>query len=210
MKIKIITALTLVISLWGAREAQAGIYSSGTSYAIADSPSLGTSSAITITDPGLVSFISSVTFSIVGGWAGDYSVALQYTDGTITRSSILFNALQGGLASNNGFDNVVLTTATGSAISGAGSTTASTAISGTYSGVDYSAFNGVSAAGSWILYVTDNQSGDHGTLTGWSLDVTPVPEPVNVALGIFAGIMGLVILARSQPVKRLLAKKQKS
>jgi hypothetical protein len=36
--------------------------------------------------------------------------------------------------------------------------------------------------------------------------VTAVPEPVNVALGVFGGMMGLVALARSKPVKRLCGK----
>jgi hypothetical protein len=37
---------------------------------------------------------------------------------------------------------------------------------------------------------------DTTTLNGWSLDITAVPEPVNVALGIFAGLAGVVGLAR--------------
>ena len=43
--------------------------------------------------------------------------------------------------------------------------------------------------GSWTLYFSDTLSGGgNATLNGWSLDITAVPEPVNVALVIFGVI----------------------
>lgn len=54
-----------------------------------------------------------------------------------------------------------------------------------------SSFDGLSADGTWTLFVADLSGGDQGTLVGWGfdVDVTPVPEPVNVALGIFGVAM---------------------
>jgi hypothetical protein len=198
MKMKLATMLALAVALWIARDAQAGIYTSTTAYNIADYPLAGTSSSISIASPGVG--VSSLSFTIVGNggnaWAGDYTIALQYTDGTTTLSQTLFSGLLDGAAANNGFNNVTLTAAGGPDISTGASTTSTTPIAGTY-GVNYSTFNGVSGPGNWILYVTDNQAGDSGTLTGWSLTtLEAVPEPVNVALGIFGGVMGVVVLQR--------------
>jgi hypothetical protein len=55
--------------------------------------------------------------------------------------------------------------------------------------------------GTWTLFIADLSGGEQSTLVSWSLDITAVPEPVNVALGIFAGVFLVVILARSRPVR---------
>jgi hypothetical protein len=56
--------------------------------------------------------------------------------------------------------------------------------------------------GTWTLFIADLSAGAQSQLVGWSLNVTAaeVPEPVNVALGIFAGVFLMVILVRSRPV----------
>jgi hypothetical protein len=41
-------------------------------------------------------------------------------------------------------------------------------------------------------------------LVSWSLDITAAPEPVNVALGVLAGIFVLLTLARSKQVRNRL------
>jgi hypothetical protein len=46
------------------------------------------------------------------------------------------------------------------------------------------------------------QGGGTATLNSWSLDITAVPEPVNVALGCFAGLFLVVSLVRSQRVRK--------
>lgn len=50
------------------------------------------------------------------------------------------------------------------------------------------AFNGQNPNDSWTLFFADTVTGDTTTLKGWSLDITAVPEPVDAALVIFAGI----------------------
>lgn len=49
-----------------------------------------------------------------------------------------------------------------------------------------SAFNGLDANGSWTLFVADLSGGDVSTLVSWELELTTVPEPTTVALGLFA------------------------
>jgi subtilisin-like proprotein convertase family protein len=63
-------------------------------------------------------------------------------------------------------------------------------------------FGGMNPNGTWTLYFAD-VSGGGGTsrLNDWSLDITAVPEPVNAALGVFAAVFLIVILARSRPVR---------
>ena len=58
-------------------------------------------------------------------------------------------------------------------------------------------FNGSVADGTWTLYFEDLSSGGGtSTLNSWSLNIEAVPEPVNVALGIFGGLLLTVGLAR--------------
>ena len=56
---------------------------------------------------------------------------------------------------------------------------------------------GVDPNGSWTLFFADGAAVSTATLTGWSLEITAVPEPVNVALGGFAGVFLVVALVRS-------------
>ena len=58
--------------------------------------------------------------------------------------------------------------------------------------------NGSVADGTWTLFFADDASGGGtSTLNSWSLGITAVPEPVNVALAFFgvcmAGICGVRI-----------------
>ena len=54
-----------------------------------------------------------------------------------------------------------------------------------------SAFNGLDANGGWTLFIADVSGGDVSTLVSWELDITAVPEPTTVALGIFGGVLAL-------------------
>jgi hypothetical protein len=52
-----------------------------------------------------------------------------------------------------------------------------------------------------LFFADVSAGGGTSTLNGWSLDITAVPEPVNVALCIFAGVFLVVIVARSRPLR---------
>lgn len=66
------------------------------------------------------------------------------------------------------------------------------------SATDFSSYNGVNPNGAWTLYFSDTiAGGGDATLNGWSLDIAAVPEPVPVALGIFAAILAAIPLSRN-------------
>ncbi len=54
--------------------------------------------------------------------------------------------------------------------------------------VDLNAFDSLNPNNTWTLFFADTSAGDEATIVSWSLDITAVPEPTNVALGIFAGL----------------------
>ena len=59
------------------------------------------------------------------------------------------------------------------------------------------AFNTLDPNGAWTLYVADlSGGGDPSVLVSWELDITAVPEPATVALGVFGLAFGLVQGAR--------------
>jgi hypothetical protein len=67
-------------------------------------------------------------------------------------------------------------------------------------------FNGMDPNGTWTLFFADLSAGNTSTLNGWSLDVTAVPEPVNVAMAILGvGLVGLravrVCLGSKKPAR---------
>lgn len=72
--------------------------------------------------------------------------------------------------------------------------TSSSVLSGSYNAAGTLAdFNGSAVNGTWELFFASEASGGGaGTLTSWSLDITAVPEPVNVALPLF-GMMAIAI-----------------
>lgn len=49
-------------------------------------------------------------------------------------------------------------------------------------------FNNIDPNGSWTLFVADMSGGDQSTVVSWGLEIQAVPEPANVALGIFGGL----------------------
>lgn len=65
-------------------------------------------------------------------------------------------------------------------------------------------FNGSVANGTWSLFYADlSGGGGASTLNSWSLEITAVPEPVNVALTVFLSIVGAAVLVRKIAVKKM-------
>ena len=54
--------------------------------------------------------------------------------------------------------------------------------------VTFSGLNGMNPNGTWTLFFADMSSGAQSTVVSWELDITAVPEPANVALGVFGGL----------------------
>ena len=68
--------------------------------------------------------------------------------------------------------------------------------------VNLTDFNSLNPNSTWTLFFADTSSGGENTLASWSLNITAVPEPANVALGIFAGVLVLAGLARAVITRR--------
>jgi hypothetical protein len=64
-------------------------------------------------------------------------------------------------------------------------------------------FGSMNGSGIWTLFLADTATGGQSTVVSWGLDlgITAVPEPVNVALGIFAGVFLVVIVVRDRLVR---------
>ena len=77
--------------------------------------------------------------------------------------------------------------------------------------INLSAFNGPNAGDDWTLVFADVAAGGGApTVVSWGLDIEAVPEPVNVALGVFAGVALLVQSARTWRQRRQGHKGQNS
>ena len=157
-----------------------------------------------LTSAGLGSSLSTltVTLNISGGMNnGLYGYVIAPNGATITLMNQPGVGVDGFGATGSGMNITLLSSTAGGGYSSIQNVTSGSALSGSYLAYsDFSAFNGVNPNGSWTLYFSDTiAGGGNATLNGWSLDITAVPEPVNVALGMFGGlfaVMGLVNLVR--------------
>jgi subtilisin-like proprotein convertase family protein len=66
-----------------------------------------------------------------------------------------------------------------------------------------SAFNGLNPNGNWTLFFADVSGGAQSAVVSWGLEIEAVPEPVNAALILFAGLAGFgSLVARQRRVRR--------
>jgi subtilisin-like proprotein convertase family protein len=147
----------------------------------------------------------TVGLNISGGYNGDLYAYLVAPNGTLV---VLLN--QPGVSGSNpfgasgaGMNNITLQ----DAATGQGSiqnVTSGSVLSGSYNAAGtLVSFNGSVADGTWTLFFADMSSGGGtSTLDSWSLNIEAVPEPVNVALGIFGMLLGGLALARHHATKR--------
>lgn len=61
---------------------------------------------------------------------------------------------------------------------------------------DFSVFNGQDLNGLWTLGITDMSSGGQGTLVGWGMTMTAVPEPQEYAIIFGLGLAAFAIYRR--------------
>ncbi len=197
------------LALATAVQAHAALYSySGSAYAIPDGNPNGAFSTIAVgSAPSSITHIG-VNFNISGGYNGDLYGYLSYNGVLVTLLNRVgtgggdafgygdagFNVtLDDGAANGNihNYQNVV--NPNGGALTGTWSPDGGTLAS----------FNGQNPNGTWTLFFADlSGGGGQATLNGWSLDITAVPEPVNVALGVFAGLFVLGGLWRAGKIRR--------
>jgi hypothetical protein len=158
---------------------------------------------LTITDPGFVDSLNSVTIrGAEHSWVGDLSIQLRHVASGTTIDIIdrlgATTPTSAGSSSDLSANNTYTITPTGAAWSTAtiipGGTYAqftnpaggSTATNGAFA-----SFNGLSLAGSWELIVIDYVEDDFGAISAFSLDITGViPEPAS-----FTVLAGSALLA---------------
>jgi len=206
----------MVAVLLAAANTNAGLYSSpfspgdGTgSGLIPDADPTGWWDARTISGvPGTIVSVA-ISLDISGGWNSDLYGCLVHVDtANQTTSAILLNRI--GITGGNPFGNTGLslkvTLASDTATDyGNISYATSGEINGTYNPDNASGslvvFNGMTVNGTWKLFLADMSGGNQSTVNGWSLDITTVPEPVSLALGIAGSIFLIINVAGSRPVR---------
>ena len=146
--------------------------------------------------PGATVSGLTVDLSISGGYNGNLYTYLVAPNGTMV---LLLN--QPGATIGNPFGyagsglNVTLSDTAAGSIQTTPETSGST-FSGNYQAAGTLAnFNGSVADGNWTLFFADETAGGgQAILNGWSLNITAVPEPTNIALVIFGvGFVGFGI-----------------
>lgn len=168
--------------------------------AIPDANPSGISSSMTLeTSPDNMINNVTVTLNISGGWNGDLYAYLSY-NGTLV---MLLNQVGAGSGSSiqsvfgfstSGLNNITLADGSPNNIHDVQSPVSGTA----YAPDDgsLSSFNEEDPNGTWTIFFADLSAGNTATLQGWSLDITAVPEPANVALILFGGLLGIGSVVR--------------
>jgi subtilisin-like proprotein convertase family protein len=212
-----------VIALSVSLAAHAGVYtfSSGSlSQAIPDNSPSGVAYNINFTDTGLQVTDIKVSLSISGGWNGDLYAYLSHG----SQYAILLNRVGTTTSGSDGYGtsglNILLEPATThpglldihtvpspsslpTAYAADGRTVYYDEASRTQT-LDLLLGSGVDPNGTWTLFFADRAAVNTSTLTGWSLEITAVPEPVNTSLVCFAGASLAIYLHQSRRVRRML------
>jgi subtilisin-like proprotein convertase family protein len=191
-------ALTLPAALWSA----GSVNGSGTSLnqVIPDANLSGYAFSMNVSGENFSLTDINVTLNFSGGFNGDLYAYLSY-GGTKVE---LLNRVGTGLGVNPqftfgystaGMNNIILDD---SSPNGSIHNVATPAANATYTpdGGSLASFNTMNPNGSWTLFFADKSGGNVTTLEGWSLDISAVPEPTTVALGIVGGIGAVGWLVR--------------
>jgi hypothetical protein len=136
----------------------------------------------------------TVTLDVSGGYNGFLYAYLVAPNGNM---AMLLNGPGTSGGNPYGYSGSGLNITLSDAATGGIDTTPETAgavLNGTYQAAGaLTGLSGSVADGTWTLFFADlGQGGGQPELTGWSLDITAVPEPVNFAMAIFGmGAIGV-------------------
>ena len=188
--------LTLVALLAAVAPVRASLYTIG---AIPDGSPAGVSFVGTYDAAPAGSTVSGLTVSlnISGGFNGDLYAYLVSPNGTLVMLMNQPGVSLNGIGASGAGMNITLQ----DGLSDHGSiqdVTSSSFMTGSYNAAGSLAnFNGSPADGNWTLFFADLSNGGGTSLVeGWSLNITAVPEPVNLSLAIFGGGIGIFTLRR--------------
>ena len=202
--IKVLSGVVCGLALGLASATASLSYSySGFGQQITDGSSVGITSVATVSGAGSIASSGdnvSVTLNLSGGNLGDLVAYLSFNGTTVqllNRPGTGGNPSALGYTGNSSFIFTSVTLSDGNSTSvdsyGGGSVSSAVSYMPTAGSSGFQAFNGQSAAaGNWTLFYADLSGGDGAnvtTLNTWSLDITAVPEPVDVALGMFAAML---------------------
>lgn len=187
--------LSLAILPLAIGTASADIVDSGSGFTIPDNGS--NSSVINIAANETITDVTVTLEGLQHTWMGDLQATLTGPGGSID----LFWSVGGGIGDSSDFDGDYTFTdaGPGDLWAVAASLTAAQAVpSGAYFATDGSdivqsfatAFGGTSTAGAWTLQIADVNTGDTGSVSGWTLSITSnvIPEPASLGL---LGVAGL-------------------
>lgn len=194
-------AFSLIACLASAVPALADFYGGGGPIVIPDNNPAGASStinAVNLANPTIFSFDSvGITVSTTHTWVGDLTVTLTAPNGTDVQ---LFRRPGTSGVGNSGdwlAGAYTFVLSGGAAFPNVGNTVPGTAYNITNNSGStqiipppdpdtYTAFNGSNLNGLWTLNISDNALGDTGAISGWSMNITSVPEPTTAALLLIA------------------------
>jgi subtilisin-like proprotein convertase family protein len=186
---KLLLVLSLLLTAAWARATLT--YTTPLPVSITDGSPIGVVSQGTVS--GLDTSISSITvgFNITGGFNGNLYAYLVAPNGeVVTLLNHIGTGTFGSLAS--GFDNgFLLSDTAGSSLSStAANGTAGQQLTGTFLVGGLTGLYGDNPNGQWTLFFADTVAGG-GTsvLNSWTLNITAVPEPVVLALAVFAAML---------------------
>jgi hypothetical protein len=191
MKTRILIAALVVA--WGTCPAQDVTWSqSGLSDTIPEGNPVGISFADNISSaPGEIVQNVTVDMNTTGGYNGDMIAYLVSPNGTEV-SLLNLPGVTTGTPFGNAGSGFTITLADGNPGITASTGSPGATVTGPYAAAgSLSSFAGGSINGTWTLFLADVGYGAGSpTLTGFTVDITPVPEPANVALGIFGVLLG--------------------
>jgi subtilisin-like proprotein convertase family protein len=195
MKAKILAAVMVVMGISSGRAALYTETFSGGNALIPDGNPVGMSFAGLVNDIPVGSTVAGLTVGLTvnGGYNGDLYAYLVSPGGALVP---LLN--RPGVTGGNAFGfggsglNLSLLDSASSSIQTAPETAGAQFLGNYLAAGSLASLDGSQANGTWTLYFADlSAGGGQATLGGWSLgfNVTPVPEPVNVALGVFGTLL---------------------
>ena len=186
------TIIGLLTMLLGAGVARGALYTetfSGVNTAIPDGNPVGVSLSETVSDIPGGSTVGGLTvdLSVSGGYNGNLYAYLVAPNGTLV---MLLNQPGATISNPFGYGGSGLNVTLSDTAAGSIQTTPETpgsVFSGTFQAAGtLGAVSGSAADGTWTLYFAEVAAGGgQPILNGWSLNITAVPEPANIALVIF-------------------------
>ena len=196
------TIIGLLTVLLGAGIARAGLYTETfgvVNTTIPDGNPVGVAFNGSVSDIPSGSPVGalSVDLTVSGGYNGNLYAYLVAPNGTLV---MLLNQPGATISNPFGYAGSGLNVTLSDTAAGSIQTTPETpgsVFSGTFQAAGtLGAVSGSAADGTWTLYFADEVAGGgQATLNSWSLGITAVPEPANLALIIFAvGFIGIGVV----------------